>query len=115
MRRDAAAARATLERELADFERLGAQLWAEQTLAELAHIGGRAPSRDKLTEAERRIPALSQLAEVRRVTARFHNFDAAKAARYELGYVNGAGNRIITAASRTPRPVRWATTTSASS
>jgi hypothetical protein len=38
----------------------------------------------------------SELAEVRRVTARFHDVDAAKAAGYELGYVNGAGNRIIT-------------------
>ena len=38
----------------------------------------------------------SELAEVRRVTARFHNVDAAKAAGYELGYVNGTGNRIIT-------------------
>jgi hypothetical protein len=38
----------------------------------------------------------SELAEVRRVTAGFHNVDAAKAAGYELGYVNGAGNRIIT-------------------
>ena len=33
---------------------------------------------------------------VRQVTARFHDVDAAKAAGYELGYVNGAGNRIIT-------------------
>ena len=38
----------------------------------------------------------SELAEVRRVTAQFHNVEAAKAAGYELGYVNGAGNRIIT-------------------
>ena len=38
----------------------------------------------------------SELAEVRRVTARFHDVNAAKAAGYELGYVNGAGNRIIT-------------------
>ncbi len=38
----------------------------------------------------------SELAEVRRVTAKFHDVDAAKAAGYELGYVNGAGNRIIT-------------------
>lgn len=38
----------------------------------------------------------SELAEVRRVTAQFHDVDAAKAAGYELGYVNGAGNRIIT-------------------
>ena len=38
----------------------------------------------------------SELAEVRLVTAQFHNVNAAKAAGYELGYVNGAGNRIIT-------------------
>lgn len=36
------------------------------------------------------------LAVVRQVTAQFHDVDAAKAAGYELGYVNGAGNRIIT-------------------
>jgi DNA-binding CsgD family transcriptional regulator len=52
------AARTTLESALAEFERLGAQLWADQTRAELARIGGRAPSRDALTEAERRIAAL---------------------------------------------------------
>ena len=52
------AARATLESALAEFERLGAPLWAEQARAELARIGGRAPSRDELTEAERRIAAL---------------------------------------------------------
>ena len=40
------------------FERLGAPLWAEQTRAELARIGGRAPSRGELTEAERRIAEL---------------------------------------------------------
>ena len=38
----------------------------------------------------------SDIAVVRQVTARFHDVDAAKAAGYELGYVNGAGNRIIT-------------------
>ena len=43
---------------MAEFERLGARLWADQTRAELARIGGRAPSRDELTEAERRIAAL---------------------------------------------------------
>ena len=37
-----------------------------------------------------------EVAVVRQVTARFHDVDAAKAAGYELGYVNGAGNRIIT-------------------
>ena len=52
------AARTTLEDALARFERLGAPLWAEQTRAELARIGGRAPSRGELTEAERRIARL---------------------------------------------------------
>ena len=52
------AARVTLESALAEFERLDAPLWAEQARAELARIGGRAPSRDELTEAERRIAAL---------------------------------------------------------
>jgi hypothetical protein len=35
------------------------------------------------------------LAQVRRATARFHDLDAALAAGYELGWVNGAGIRII--------------------
>ena len=43
---------------LAEFERLSAPLWTEQARAELARIGGRAPSRDELTEGERRIAAL---------------------------------------------------------
>lgn len=37
-----------------------------------------------------------ELAQVRRVTARFHRLDAAIEAGYELGYVNGSGVRIIT-------------------
>ena len=41
-------------------------------------------------------PAQNDLAEVRQVTARFHELDAAIDAGYELGYLNGAGNRIIT-------------------
>jgi len=53
-----AAGRSTLEDALARFEHLGAPLWAEQARAELARIGGRAPSRDALTEAEQRIAAL---------------------------------------------------------
>jgi DNA-binding CsgD family transcriptional regulator len=52
------AARTTLEDALAAFERLGAPLWSEQARAELARIGGRAPSRGELTEAEQRIAAL---------------------------------------------------------
>jgi DNA-binding CsgD family transcriptional regulator len=50
-------ARATLDDALARFERLGAPLWAEQTRAELARIGGRASSHG-LTEAESRIAML---------------------------------------------------------
>jgi hypothetical protein len=37
-----------------------------------------------------------ELAQVRRVTARFHDLDAARAAGYELGWVNGSGARILT-------------------
>ena len=36
-----------------------------------------------------------ELAEVRRVTARFHRVEEAIAAGYELGWVNGSGVRII--------------------
>ena len=38
----------------------------------------------------------AELAQVRRVTAKFHNVDAALEAGYELGWMNGAGTRIIT-------------------
>ena len=48
----------TLEDALARFERLGAPLWADQTRAELARIGGRTPSGAELTEGEQRIAAL---------------------------------------------------------
>jgi DNA-binding CsgD family transcriptional regulator len=48
----------TLEQALAIFEQLGAPLWAEKARAELRRIGGRAPSRGELTEAERRIAGL---------------------------------------------------------
>ena len=37
------------------------------------------------------------LSAIRQATAAFHDVEAAKAAGYQLGYVNGAGNRIITA------------------
>jgi DNA-binding CsgD family transcriptional regulator len=53
-----AAARATLERALEIFERLGAPLWSERAEGELARIGGRAPSKGELTESERRIAVL---------------------------------------------------------
>jgi hypothetical protein len=37
----------------------------------------------------------AELAKVRRATAAFHDVDAAVAAGYELGWVNGAGVRIV--------------------
>jgi hypothetical protein len=37
-----------------------------------------------------------ELADIRRVTARFHRVEEATAAGYELGWVNGGGVRIIT-------------------
>jgi hypothetical protein len=42
------------------------------------------------------IAAQDELAPIRQATARFHSVAAAEAAGYELGYVNGAGVRIIT-------------------
>jgi DNA-binding CsgD family transcriptional regulator len=53
-----AAARQTLERAVAVLDELPAPQWAAKARAELARIGGRAPSRDELTEAEQRIAAL---------------------------------------------------------
>jgi DNA-binding CsgD family transcriptional regulator len=52
------AARQTLGDALAVFEQLGAPMWAEKARDELKRIGGRAPSRGELTEAERRVAAL---------------------------------------------------------
>jgi DNA-binding CsgD family transcriptional regulator len=52
------AARTTLEEALAEFDRVGAPLWAEQARTELTRISGRAPSSGELTEAERRIADL---------------------------------------------------------
>jgi hypothetical protein len=53
------------------------------------------------------VPALAsagqqELAAVRAATAQFHDLDAAIAAGYELGYVNGAGVRIITGCIKHP-------------
>ena len=46
----------------------------------------------------RKVPTGAQddLAEVRWATAKFHRVEAAVKAGYELGYVNGSGDRIIT-------------------
>ena len=57
-RRAKRAAPPTLGESLAEFDRLDAPLWAEQTRAELRRIGGRAPSRGELSESELRVAAL---------------------------------------------------------
>ncbi|MGH3907730.1 MAG: helix-turn-helix transcriptional regulator [Pseudonocardiaceae bacterium] len=51
-------ARECLGAALAEFDRLGAPLWAERARAELGRIAGRAPSSGGLTEAEQRIAEL---------------------------------------------------------
>ena len=51
-------ARELLASALTIFEELGATLWAERVRAELARIGGRAPSTGQLTPVEERIVAL---------------------------------------------------------
>src|ERR687895_196023 len=46
------------ERALAQFDRLGAELYAERTRAELSRISGRSPSGGLLTPTEQRIAEL---------------------------------------------------------
>jgi DNA-binding CsgD family transcriptional regulator len=53
-----AAAREMLELALAEFDRLGAELFAERTRAELTRISGRSPSGGALTPTEQRIAEL---------------------------------------------------------
>jgi hypothetical protein len=53
-----------------------------------------ATAHDHATHAE--VTLQDELAQVRRVTARFHRVEEAIAAGYELGWVNGSGVRIIT-------------------
>ncbi len=52
------AARETLQRALAIFEELGAELWAARARDELGRIGGRAPSTGALTPTEHRLADL---------------------------------------------------------
>ena len=52
------AGREALERARSSFERIGARLWVERAEAELARIGGRAPSTGELTPVERRVAQL---------------------------------------------------------
>ena len=56
--RKLAAARTSLTSALAGFGELGAALWVEKARAELARIGGRAPSLEDLTPSEQRVAQL---------------------------------------------------------
>lgn len=51
-------ARESLQRALEIFDELGARLWSERARAELARIGGRAPSEIGLTATEKRVAEL---------------------------------------------------------
>ena len=51
------------------FDGLGAALWADQTRAELARIGGRAPSSLALTPTENKVAALVALGGTNREVA----------------------------------------------
>ncbi|MEP7331826.1 MAG: hypothetical protein ABI692_07025 [Terracoccus sp.] len=61
--------------------------------ATVHEIAAEAPSTNSL--AVRRM-LHRKLAQVRKATAKFHRVDAAIAAGYELGWVNGSGVRILT-------------------
>ncbi|HXH96157.1 MAG TPA: LuxR C-terminal-related transcriptional regulator, partial [Gaiellaceae bacterium] len=52
-------ARDALERALATFEDLGAELWAKTARAELRRVSGRRPPSDELTVTERRVAELA--------------------------------------------------------
>jgi hypothetical protein len=65
---------------------------AEQATDAAAHGSGHDMGSHNVDEAELH----ADLAQVRRATARFHDLDAALEAGYELGWVNGSGNTIIT-------------------
>jgi DNA-binding CsgD family transcriptional regulator len=64
------AARDRLGEARASFERLGAHDWIARSLAELAHIGGRARSRSALTPAEERVARLVATGRTNREVAR---------------------------------------------
>jgi DNA-binding CsgD family transcriptional regulator len=53
-----AAARATLEQTIREFDELGAALWSARARAELSRIGGRRPAPGGLTPTERRLAGL---------------------------------------------------------
>jgi hypothetical protein len=56
----------------------------------------KAAAHDHATHATGKAGLHAELAQVRRATAKYHRLEEALAAGYELGWVNGAGVRIIT-------------------
>ena len=80
------AAREAIEAALSIFEALPAPVWADNARAELARIGGRAPSGDGLTEGERRIAEL--------VAAGKSNKETAAALFLSVHTVEGALKRV---------------------
>ena len=67
--RERRAARETLQRAHASFDRLGAIAWTGRASAELARIGGRAPAGDELTATERSVAELVALGRTNREAA----------------------------------------------
>jgi DNA-binding CsgD family transcriptional regulator len=57
--RERSEAKRSLDQALGLFEKVGAQLWAEQACSELAALGLRAGSRDELTASEERVARLA--------------------------------------------------------
>ena len=80
------AAREAIEAALSIFEALPAPVWADNARAELARIGGRAPSGGGLTEGERRIAEL--------VAAGKSNKETAAALFLSVHTVEGALKRV---------------------
>jgi DNA-binding CsgD family transcriptional regulator len=79
-------ARATLEEAHAEFEQLGAVLWAEAARGELARIGGRAASRGELTPTEEKVAALVVEGRTNRQVAAAL-FVAERTVEYHLGNI----------------------------
>jgi hypothetical protein len=76
----------------------GLMVLAVGVIATIAFAGGEAEADRTATHdhAAHSSGLEDELAKVRRATARFHRVEEAIAAGYELGWVNGSGNRIIT-------------------
>ncbi|HSL10771.1 MAG TPA: helix-turn-helix transcriptional regulator, partial [Actinomycetota bacterium] len=99
-------ARETLSRALEVFEGLGAALWTERTRAELARIGGRAPSSTALTPTEDRVATLVATGSTNRevADALFVSIHTVEANLKRIYRKLGIRSRTELAASLSPRP-----------